>query len=83
MAQVTLPGEPLCLLLDFSVLLKDCLNQVRSLLSTRVVLLGYSFEPRPNSRALGTAGSVMTIGRVNEWMLALEKIGLTRENKIN
>ena len=26
------------------------------------MLLAYSFEPRPNSRALGTAGSVMTIG---------------------
>ena len=25
-------------------------------------LLGYSFEPRPNSLALGTVGSVMTIG---------------------
>ena len=30
----------------------------------RYMLLGYSFEPRPytNSHALGTAGSVMTIG---------------------
>ena len=26
------------------------------------MLLGYNFERRPNSRALGTAGSVMTIG---------------------
>ena len=26
------------------------------------MLLGYSFEPRPNNRALATAGSVMTIG---------------------
>ena len=26
------------------------------------MLLGYSFEPRPTTRALGTAGSVMTIG---------------------
>ena len=26
------------------------------------MLLGYSFEPRLNSRALGTVGSVMTIG---------------------
>ena len=30
------------------------------------MLLGYSFEPRPNSRALGTAGSVMTIGLFNK-----------------
>ena len=26
------------------------------------MLLGYSFEPRPYSSALGTAGSVMTVG---------------------
>ena len=38
------------------------MNRVRSLLSTRGMLLGYSFEPRPNNRALATAGSVMTIG---------------------
>ena len=49
----------------------------------RVMLLEYSFEPRPNSSALGRAGSVMTIAHVNEWMLALEKTGLTTENKIN
>ena len=36
-----------------------CVNQVRSLLSMRCMLLGYSFEPRTNSRALGTAGSVI------------------------
>jgi len=36
-----------------------CVNQVRSWLSMCCMLLGYSFEPRPNSRALGTAGSVM------------------------
>ena len=36
-----------------------CVNQVRSFLSMRCMLLGYSFVPRPNSRALGTAGSVM------------------------
>ena len=47
------------------------------------MLLEYSFEPRPKSHALGTAGKVMTIGHVNEWMLLLEKTGLTRENKIN
>ena len=37
-------------------------TRVRSLSSMRYMLLGYSFEPRPYSRALGTAGSVMTIG---------------------
>ena len=26
------------------------------------MLLGYSFEPRPNSRELGTEGSAVTIG---------------------
>ena len=28
----------------------------------RCMLLGYSFEPRPIHRALGTGGSVITIG---------------------
>ena len=51
--------EPFVPLLDFGVL--GCVNQVRSLLSMRCRLLGNSFEPRPNSRALGTAGSVMLI----------------------
>ena len=37
-----------------------CRTWATSLLSMRGMLLGYSFEPRP--RALGTAGSVMTIG---------------------
>ena len=41
---------------------KDCMNQIRSLLSMHRMLLGYSFEPRPKSRMLATAGSVMTIG---------------------
>ena len=40
--------------LDFGVHEKDCVNQVRSLLSMRCMLLGYSFEPRPDGRALGT-----------------------------
>ena len=30
------------------------------------MLLGYSFEPRLNSRALGSAGSAMTIGFINK-----------------
>ena len=37
-------------------------NREKSLLSMCCMLLGYSFEPRPNSRAVGTAGSVMIIG---------------------
>ena len=38
-----------------------CMNRVRSSLSMRV-LLGCSFESRLKSRALSTAGSIMTIG---------------------
>ena len=38
------------------------MNRVRFLLSMRGILLEYSFEPRPNSRALTAASSVMTIG---------------------
>ena len=37
-------------------------NRERSLLSMRFMLRGYIFESRPNSRALGTVGSVTTIG---------------------
>ena len=35
-----------------------CMNRVRSLLSLRCLLQGYISEPRPNSRDLGTEGSV-------------------------
>ena len=38
-----------------------------------VLLLGYSFEPRPNSRALGKEGSFTTIVFINKRMLALRK----------
>ena len=41
---------------------RPCMNGVRSLLSIRDMLLGYSFPPRSNNRLLGTAGSFMTIG---------------------
>ena len=37
-----------------------CMNQARSLLSMRCMLLGYGLEPRPNSLALATGGSFMT-----------------------
>ena len=43
---------------------------MRSLLSMRCMLLGYSFEPRLKSRALGSGGSVMTIGFINKRMIA-------------
>ena len=34
------------------------------------MLLGYGFEPRPNIRALGLAGSVMAIGFINKRITA-------------
>ena len=39
-----------------------CMTRVRSLLSMRGMLLGYSFKPRPYSSELGIVGSVKTIG---------------------
>ena len=39
-----------------------CMNRVRSLLGMRGMLIGYSFEPRPNSCAIATACLFMTIG---------------------
>ena len=38
------------------------MSRVSSLLNMRGMLLRYSFEPSPYSRALDTAGSAMTIG---------------------
>ena len=46
------------------------------------MLLGYSFEPRPNGRALATTGSVMTIGSSINGCSHAKKNNLTRENKI-
>ena len=48
-----LSAEPFFRLLDFSVLEK--VSAVRSLLSMRGMLLGYSLKPRLNIRALATA----------------------------
>ena len=39
-----------------------CVDRVRSLLSMRGILLGYSFEPTANNRVLATAWSFMTVG---------------------
>lgn len=47
-----------------------------SLLGMRCMLLGYSLEPSPKSRALGTAGSFITIGL--SIMAHTRKTGLTR-----
>ena len=58
--------------------------RVRSLLSMRGMLLGYSFEHRPNSRVLATAGSVMTIGLLINGCSHLKKrMSLTRESKVD
>ena len=47
-----------------------CMNQVTSLLSVCCMMLGYSFELRQNSLAVGTVSSVMTIGSsINGWSL--------------
>ena len=50
----TLQAVPLLHLLDFCFL-------VKRLYMNHGMLLGYSFEPRPNSRALSAVVSVMTI----------------------
>ena len=50
------------------------------------MLLGYSFEPRPNSCAVGTDNLVMTISLSINKMLALgkkKKDSLRVENKID
>ena len=49
----------------------------------RNMLLGYNFEPRPNSSALGTAGSRLSCDPwvINKRMLVFEKASLTREKK--
>ena len=50
-----------------------CMIQVRSLLNMRGRLLGYSFEPRPNSPCACYSGLSYVHRFVNKWMLALEK----------
>ena len=62
------PAESFLCLLDFGAL-----NRVRFLLSMRCTLLGYSFEPRPSSLALGSMGSVITIGLSINGCLHLKK----------
>ena len=49
-----------------------CLIRVRSLLSMRCMLLGYSFKPKFNGHVLGTAGSVMTVSLSVKGFLHLE-----------
>ena len=38
-----------------------CMNLVRTLLSLCGISVGYNYEPRPNSRVLATADTVITI----------------------
>ena len=49
------------------------MNRGRILLSIRGVLVGYSFEPRPKSRALATARLVYDCRLINKRKLALKK----------
>ena len=61
------------------------MNRVKSLLSMCRSVLGYSFEPRLDSRSLDTAGLlVMTFGplAINTDARTLNS-SLTRENKID
>ena len=58
------------------------MNRLRFLLRMRCMLLGYRFEPRPNSPTLGSASSVMTIS-YDYLDVRTRKNSLTRENEIN
>ena len=58
----------LCKKKNFATRERLYMNRLRSLLSMRGILLGYSFKPRPKSWLLATAGSVLTIGlSINGW----------------
>ena len=59
------------------------MNRVRSLLRMCVMLLRCSFESRPNSCALSTAGSIITIGSSMNGCSHLKNNSLARENKID
>ena len=51
-----------------------CLNRVKPLLSMRCMLLGYTFEPRPNGPVLGIYSRLSFNHRfIKKQMLALEK----------
>ena len=62
--QIRLFDNPCQQLFSFACSRKTvlCMNRGRILLSIRGVLVGYTFEPRPKSRALATARLVMTVG---------------------
>ena len=69
----TLQAVPILHLLDFCLL-------VKRLYMNHCMLLGYSFEPRPNSRAFGAVDSVMTIPETDA---RTRKTCLTIENTID
>ena len=60
--EATLLVMPLFYLHDFGFLEKTLHESNKILVEHALVLLGYSFEPRLNSRASGTEGSDMAIG---------------------
>ena len=60
-----------------------CMNRVRSLLRMCVLLLRCSFESRPNSCALSTVGSIITIGSSMNGCSHLKNNSFARENKID
>ena len=60
--EATLLAMPLFHSLDFGFLEKTLHGFSKIFVEHALVLLGYSFEPRLNSRASGTEGSDMAIG---------------------
>ena len=80
--QVTLSAQPFFFLLDFGVKEKDSpWPRVRSLLSTLCILLRDKFEPRRIISALGTAGSLMTIGlSINMLCTGINQYGVRKQD---
>ena len=80
--QVTLSAQPFLFLLDFGVKEKDSpWPRVRSLLSTLCILLRDRFEPRRIISALGTAGSLMTIGlSLNMLCTGINQYGVRKQD---
>ena len=56
-----------------------CVNRVKSLLSMRYMLVGYSFEPRPN----WYSGLFCNHRFIDEWMLTLEKPVWREETRLS
>ena len=60
--EATLLAMPFFNLFDFGFLEKTLHESSKILVEHALMLLGYSFEPRLNSRASGTEGSDMAVG---------------------